>query len=223
MFLSIIKSVCAGCGKECGIDEILCENCCNALERPGHFCHSCGYVLKVDASYCRHCVDKEKNIDFYYTDYLYTGALKKAVLEIKFSWRIRGSYQLKKLCKADNIAFEEYDYVVKIPYHFTRNLVRYFQPVNLIRDAIAKKGSLPYKNVLIRNRATEYQSRLSRRERLLNVKNSFEVVCDVSGRNILLVDDILTTGATVKSAASALKEKGASKVSVYTLMAGVPR
>ena len=77
-------------------------------------------------------------------------------------------------------------------------------------------------NVLSRVKFTKPQSVLSRSDRLVNVKSAFAANIDVylSGKKLILVDDVMTTGATVNACAETLKEAGALNVSVWTLARG---
>ena len=222
MFSKVFKSLCAGCGEECGYDKILCPECVAGLPRPKIFCEGCGHPLAVPAEHCRHCEDSECGIDRYYGDYLYTGVMRDVIHRIKYYWRWRGAGQLGELCEAATLNPVKYDRMAPIPFHFLRSFARYVQPVSVIADSLMRRGFIRGKT-LIRKVHTEHQSKLSRNQRRLNVKGVFEVNEDVQGMNILIVDDIITSGATVTEAAKTLKHKGAARVDVYTLLTGVSR
>ena len=85
---------------------------------------------------------------------------------------------------------------------------------------IALETGTQYKKLLKRIRRTEYQFRLRKNQRATNVKGAFMCQFDVRGLKILLVDDIITTGSTVKECSGILKKAGASVVDVFALSGG---
>ncbi|GAB7140352.1 ComF family protein [Deferribacterales bacterium RsTz2092] len=207
MLSSIFVPKCISCGGDCGYDEILCANCVAGLARLNLACE--GY-----------CADA----DFCYADYRYEGALRTALRRIKFDWCIRGVSQLARLCILANVN-GHYDMIVPIPFHIIRRFARFVQPVSVIVREVAARLSVKVEMPLVRIRNTSYQAKLRRTARFENVKGAFELYADVDvhEKDILLVDDIMTTGATLAEAARVLKSGGASRVDVYSLAAGMVR
>jgi ComF family protein len=222
MLSSVFQSLCAGCGGVCGFKDILCEKCVKAIKRIEHACGHCGRPLNVQTSYCGFCADKDrgKGIDYYYADYLFEGAARKMILDVKYNWRIRGAAQIGRLCECSGVDFAAYDAACVIPCHFLRNFMRYFQPVNIIKNALSEK--IKFEKLLARTRYTVYQSRLSKKERVKNIKGVFETRTPVNGKKIIIIDDVMTTGSTLKEAAVTLKKAGAAVVDVYALFARRP-
>jgi ComF family protein len=112
------------------------------------------------------------------------------------------------------------DYIVPVPLHKSRLREREFNQAALLARHIADDLNITaLEGLLKRHRPTRAQVDLERSDRLENVKGSFcvEPKHDLRGKNILLIDDVLTTGATSSEAASALKAAGAGIVFVLTL------
>ncbi len=111
------------------------------------------------------------------------------------------------------------DAVVPVPLHWRRRLARGFNQSALLAGAVSKRYGLPVLNALRRKKPTAVQAGLSHAARRANVAGAFEVRRRraVEGRRVLLIDDVLTTGATVSACAGALKRAGARHVSVLTL------
>ena len=223
MLSAIFTPICVECGKTCEYNELVCAECVCKLKEPEHRCMGCGHPSSADTYYCKRCDDKESTVDYYYTDFLYTDALRIMIRKIKYEWYFRGAKQLGSLCRVDEELLDGYDLIVPVPFHFRRRFARFIQPVDIIAAELATRTATPVRYALKRARHTEYQSRLSRKARLTNVKGAFELAEDVKNRQILLIDDILTTGATVREAAKLLKKGGAAGVDVYTLMCAAPR
>ncbi|MGH1398196.1 MAG: ComF family protein [Alphaproteobacteria bacterium] len=114
------------------------------------------------------------------------------------------------------------DVIVPVPLHRWRLLQRRYNQAAIMAHYVSKESGVPHVcDFLVRKRATATQGHLSFDERRKNVRKAFEVngkyVDDVKGRSIILIDDVYTTGATVKECAKALKRAGAGEVHVLTL------
>jgi ComF family protein len=112
------------------------------------------------------------------------------------------------------------DYLVPIPLHRWRLLKRRYNQATLLAQALSAKTNIPVLNfTLIRTRATESQGHKSRAARQDNLRNAF--TCHdtdaIRDKNIVLIDDVMTSGATVSEAAKKLLNAGAKDVSVLTL------
>lgn len=111
------------------------------------------------------------------------------------------------------------DAVVPVPLHWRKLLRRGFNQSRLLAEELSRRTGLDVAACLKRRRHTNAQAGLTAKERRANVAGAFFVPrgADVAGRRLLLVDDVMTTGATVNAAARALKEAGARRVSVLVL------
>jgi ComF family protein len=123
-------------------------------------------------------------------------------------------YDLKQLNWADNI-----DMIIPIPLHEKKEAERGYNQSVLIAEGMSDILNIPVAaNILVRTRYTESQTQKTRTERLENMKDAFKTVGDsLSGKHILLVDDVLTTGATLEAAALALTSSYKVKISIATI------
>lgn len=113
-----------------------------------------------------------------------------------------------------------YDGILYVPYHWRRLLRRGKHPVLALAQEISKHMGTPLLHCLTRSNHLHTQKGLNRKERLKNLKGAFEFIGstkDIKGKNLLLVDDVLTTGATCDSIARLLKSKGAKSITVACL------
>ncbi len=116
----------------------------------------------------------------------------------------------------------EADLIVPVPLHWTRLLARRFNQSALLAQRIGQEAGVRYApNVLVRRKRTRSQGRLTRVQRRENVQAAFAVSAGgraaIAGRRVLLVDDVLTTGATVTACARVLGRAGAEAVDILTL------
>ncbi|MCI0530453.1 MAG: hypothetical protein L0Y74_00660 [candidate division Zixibacteria bacterium] len=118
----------------------------------------------------------------------------------------------------------EFDSVIPVPLHPARKRERGFNQSDVIGEELSCffGANLLTRN-LIRRRNTKDQTRLDAAQRKNNVSNAFKVIAkyEIQGKNILLVDDVITTGATLSECARVLKESGAGCVSACTLAKAV--
>lgn len=114
------------------------------------------------------------------------------------------------------------DALVPVPLHWTRLLQRRFNQSAMLAQTIGAAANVAVADhIIVRSRATRPQYGLARSERARNVQGAFEVAkaarVDVKGRKLILVDDVLTSGATVDACARSLRRAGASRVDVLVL------
>jgi ComF family protein len=110
-----------------------------------------------------------------------------------------------------------YDVITPVPSHYTRRLRRIMHPASVLAWYIAGMNGMKAETLVVRRKKTGYQWKLKKKQRIKNVSGAFAVRGFCSGKKILLVDDIYTTGSTVNECASVLKNCGAELVDVYTL------
>ena len=121
---------------------------------------------------------------------------------------------------------EEYpDIIIPVPMHVTKERKRGFNQAALIAKELARLMGIEYRaDVVMRCKSTGVMKRLSPEERLNNVRSAFEVYEGIRrkifGKNIFIIDDIYTTGATVDSIARILNATGVSRVDIVTFAAG---
>ena len=109
------------------------------------------------------------------------------------------------------------DAVVPVPLHWVRGLERGYNQSRELASGIANALEIPVLEALERTRSTKRQARLEKLERAGNVRNAFQVITEVKGLELLLVDDVHTSGATITEASLALVAAGAKRVRVAVI------
>ncbi|KXX67900.1 ComF family protein [Flammeovirga sp. SJP92] len=116
--------------------------------------------------------------------------------------------------------FEDIDVIVPVPLHTKRNKERGYNQVDVLCESIATITNIPYnKKAVKRVKYTTSQTKKSREQRLKSMEDVFTIPLPevVSGKNILIVDDVLTTGATVESLGRTLVKSGAKTISILSI------
>jgi len=116
--------------------------------------------------------------------------------------------------------YQNIDLIIPVPLHHKKYRHRGYNQCTFIAEGIAQEMKIEFsEEILVRNKATESQTKKSRYNRYQNMKDVFQVNSAeiISGKHILLVDDVITTGATLEACANALLAVGAAKVSIAAL------
>jgi ComF family protein len=208
--------------------EFICSQCYNAIEKNvPPFCHSCGRHLEktnISKSICPTCLKNRFHFDRAYSPCRYTGAVKELIREFKYNGKeYLGDFLSQFLIdfiKEYSLPIEYIDLIIPMPLHQARLREREFNQAEVLSKYIGTEFNAKVAtDILLRRRHTASQTDLEHNERLLNVKGSFKVGKEnyLKNKNCLLVDDVLTTGATSSEAAFCLKEAGANVVFVLTI------
>jgi ComF family protein len=206
--------------------EILCPACCASLQRSvAPWCQPCGRSLAGLGAGILRCADCGRNRFFFdqaISPCLYEGSAKELVKALKYQGRLSVAPFLGRLLAEtvrERLGSDPADAVVPVPLHSTRLRERTFNQAQVLAQELGRRLDLPcWKHLLLRRSATPPQADLPREERLRNVAKAFAIRPDpfLRSARILLVDDVLTTGATANACAKLLKNAGAFSVTVVT-------
>lgn len=228
----VYPGVCHQCG--CGLSggRSLCAQCeasIPSLRRP--FCEVCGQMfdgLIEGAFACPNCRNQRFAFEFARPGVPRSPAAMALIHEFKYSRRLDIGWELGEMAarafEDSRMAFPlaERWPLIPVPLHRRRLGWRQFNQASEIARHLGRLVGLPVCDGLKRVRATETQTRLSRRQRQKNLRGAFEVrpreLSDEFGA--ILVDDVLTTGSTVHECAKVLRRAGVQKVIVVTAMRG---
>jgi len=222
--------MCIECKQDIGSeakDSIFCGDCKTAVVRlPDNLCFTCSapFVSSAATSHspshcCEVCRENPPLFSKAITPFLYEGPLATAICQFKYQKMPHLATPLARLMVND-LSKISVDYIMAIPLHPTRLRSREFNQSLLLVKQIGITLSRPYFiDTMIRTRETSPQVGLSKKERDENIKGAFRVrqSDEVKDRRILLIDDVYTTGATLKEGAKTLMHAGAKEVIVATV------
>ena len=155
----------------------------------------------------------------------FSGPVRDLILQLKYgkaAWLVKDLTDLLEGCVVANLSSERIHAACPVPLFHTKFRWRGFNQADLLGRELARRVSCAYlPGILRRLRPTATQTALDARARRKNVAGAFESPAVmhplVFGRNILLIDDVMTTGSTVSECAAALKANGAAKVFVASI------
>ena len=147
----------------------------------------------------------------------YEGTLRKLIHLFKYSGMRRLAQPLGALLSDALPRGRPFDLVTAVPLHWRKQWQRGYNQAELLAKVIARARHIPAGKVLRRGSSTRAQAGLSNAQRRENVAGAFRARRKVAGLRILLVDDVMTTGATAAACARALKRAGAKSVSLVAL------
>jgi ComF family protein len=229
--MEILKSIinwifpkkCISCGREITEESVFCPACFKDIVFVDYpYCKCCGKQLHPPYSEdfaCDVCQNTDRYFDLCRALFLYNRTSKKIIMRIKKEADesvARACVEL--LCSKYLNTFKNVDVIVPVPLHIARLLYRGFNQSEIIAKHISKVTEIPSNNDIIKRiKKTKSQQNKGIEERRENVRGAFDVVSDVSGLSVLLVDDVMTTGATLSECSKTLKEHGASQVCCATI------
>lgn len=196
----------------------LCEGCwAGVASGPRTRCR-CGQFLAIDATSCGRCRRGLSPVSAGFSLGLYDGALRVAVHELKYRGRRRVAARLADAIVSDAAArglLSQDVVLVPVPLHPRRKRERGFNQAELLALEVGRRLGLPVSpSALVRRAFTAAQTGLSASARRKNVAGAFAVRrrTQVDAKVVVLVDDVVTTGATARACAQALRDAGATDV-----------
>jgi ComF family protein len=218
---------CLSCGETVAEPGALCGVCWPLLTFIAPpLCAICGFPFDYDpgnGAICGECLRETPPFERARTVLRYDEHSRDLVISFKHRDRTDAAPAYGKwMARAGAEILAEADLIIPVPLHRHRLISRRYNQSAELCHAMSRESSVPQNpDLLIRTRSTPTQGRLTRAERERNVRGAFALKPDagssVQGRRVVLVDDVLTTGATVNACTRTLLRGGAAAVDVLTL------
>jgi competence protein ComFC len=199
---------CVGCGR---LGLWLCDECKRMFEEVTQICPMCG--KENIGGYVHKMCSKEWGVDGLTAVYVHEEKVMSGLIHrVKFEFNRKLLEELVG-CLDFNVG-KSFDLVVPVPLSIYRRNWRGFNQAEVIADEVGRQIYVPVREVLRRVKNTKQQSKIKdRKGRFMNVKGVFKMsTLEVEGKNVLLVDDVYTSGATMREATKVLKLSGAKLV-----------
>lgn len=226
----ILPPRCALCGKIMDADKGICDTCIQELEfLRAPICHRCGHPLGDNVNsvehnlLCGQCMQhKHRAFRLSRSAFIYDDISKKLILDFKFHDHTDLAPLLAKMMyvAGEDIFQKGIDVIIPVPLHYLRLIWRKYNQSALLAQELEKLTGIRADNFILRKtRHTKPQVECTGLARLQNVKDAFELQNPslIKGKRILLIDDVLTTGSTLKECTSVLKHAGVKSVDWLTI------
>ena len=208
----IYPAVCGACPAFLELEEYpLCSACAGRVER---------LRFSQDDCLCEDVPSKRSELNEAWALYPYESPVREILQSVKFArkrWLLRVFETSLGEFVSSLHSENHYDYLVPVPVDRMKLIQREFNQSAVLAKMAGRGAQIPVLNALGKPRITRAQSGLSRNERGINLHGAFKIKHKVEDMNLLLVDDILTTGSTAREAARELKRAGARRVDLLTL------
>ncbi|MGH6890973.1 MAG: ComF family protein [Dongiaceae bacterium] len=224
---AILPPRCLKCGEIVADPGSLCGRCWPALRFLGApCCACCGLPFEFDmgeSSLCAGCIADRPLFDRARAALIYDDASRDLILRFKHADRIDGAATFAGwMARAGAELVASADVIVPVPLHWWRLVRRRYNQAAVLATAIGRaRGKLVVPDLLLRRRATASQGRLGRSQRRRNVAGAFAIhprrAQVAAGARILLIDDVLTTGATAEACTRVLRAAGATGVDLLAM------
>lgn len=205
----------------------LCARCWHKIDFiSAPLCQCCGRPFDFEKSggmLCAQCFQSSPVFTTARSVFIYNDESKDLILRFKHGDALNFARFFSPLMAATaKNRGSLYDSVLAVPLHWRRLLTRQYNQAAVLARGVAQELNLPfYSNVLLRHRYTPFQGYKSRQDRKKNVRRAFcinpKLQNKIRGQRVLLIDDVLTSGATVSECALVLRKAGVQEVHVLTL------
>lgn len=218
-----LPPACILCGYRTSADQPLCPLCQQDLPILSQTCRQCAQNLHgtMLLSLCGRCQSKPPPFDRTYAMLPYEGPVIKLITQLKFQQQLSYAKALGNLM-AERVKTHWYktqslpDVILPVPLHRQRLRERGFNQAIEISRPLTKKLGIPVDiDGAIRTRQTAAQSGLSAAERRHNVAGAFEITRDYSQMTVAILDDVITTGHTIRAFSKAVRAAGASQIHIW--------
>lgn len=230
-FLSLLPCSCKICHRPS--QNLLCSECRQELHYCADVCEQCGEALPdrlllehpLATRHCGSCITSPPSFQRTIFAYSYSGPVVQLIQKFKFGEALILSKLLADMIvnRMSDCNHTLPDALIAVPLHPARLKQRGFNQSLELAKHISKALNIPiYNSLLIRTRATPKQSGLNRKARERNIKGAFKVqACNnkvvLAEKHLAIVDDVITTGSTVREAAKVLKRAGFTRISVVAV------
>jgi len=200
--------------------ELVCSSCWGKVTLiDGDVCQYCGKPTLRPVARCRDCRGKRFYFDWAVSVWHYSGTGKDIIHALKYENARRLAPVLARQALDKLPVSEVFDFITWVPLHRSKKAMRGYNQSEIVAKELAAMEEVEAKKIIKRIRKTSDQNKLAPPKRRTNVSGAFKLngSAEISGKRILIVDDVYTTGSTVNECCKTMKDEGAARIGVLTL------
>jgi ComF family protein len=221
---------CATCKADTTPGVYVCETCLTDLDRlAAPMCARCSWPFDgaiTEVFVCGDCEGREVHYECAVAAYRARGVVRELIHAFKYYGKLHLrtplAAWLSETLEDSRISAKDVHAFVPVPLHSVRKRERQYNQAEELCDLLTQRTGIPTLHALERVRNTITQTQLSREERMENLRGAFHARhnAEINGRDLVLVDDVFTTGSTVEECSRVLRRAGAASVRVITVARG---
>ena len=219
----IFPPYCVICKEPLNGARVVCDECFDdIIPIPIPFCNRCGTPLKPNEDItCRRCNENPLALRYIRGVGIFAEPLRTIIHLFKYDRKLSLGKRLSNLLVGvfnSSTVLQNADIITPVPLHSVRYRERGYNQSEIIARGLSDGVGIRYENLVKRIRYTRSQTLMNEQnDRIKNVEGAFKVIGDVKGKNVLIVDDVTTTGATLNAVAKEMLEAEAQSVSAIVL------
>ena len=204
--------------------RMICPECEKKLRPIGHpRCYKCGKPIE-EGEYCKDCQKHTHIFDQGRGIFVYDGIMRRSVTRYKYyGCREYGDFYAKAMYRYawKNLNQWKPDLIVPVPIHKSKERLRGFNQAAYLADRLGCYTGIPVDTDLVQKVVkTKSQKKLTAVQRRKNLEKAFLVTKNIRGKDILVIDDVYTTGSTIDAMAGLLRKRGAKNIYFLTVCIG---
>ena len=221
---------CVLCNTNLDAREYLCEPCRSKAKRiRAPFCNICSQPFDgaIEGEFsCTNCAHRHFHFEHAVACYRSSGVVREILHRFKYQREFYLRHELAAWLMEGlddpRIISRKFDLIIPVPLHWARERSRQFNQAHVLAEMVSRRTGVPMLNCLKRIRRTPTQTRFDCAERMENLLNAFKMRKNmgVQGKQLVLIDDVFTTGSTVDECARVLKNAGAESIRVLAVARG---
>ncbi len=219
----IYPPYCAICKEPLNGARVVCNECFDEiLPTPIPFCQKCGKPLSNNEdTICKRCKETPLSLNYIRGIGIFDEPLRTIIHLFKYKRKLSLGKRLSNLLVStfnSAVVLHNADVITPVPLHRVKFRERGYNQSEILARGLSKGTGIEYENLVKRIRYTRSQALMNEYDdRIKNVEGAFKVIKNVKGKNILLVDDVTTTGATLNAIAKEILKEGAKSISAIVL------
>ena len=229
IFRGLVDSIfvnfkCMFCNTETVNESLICPDCEKKLKAiRGTICLKCGTMVEKSEDTCYTCFDKKYAFNKHRSCFIYDDLSSTPVKLLKYSGKKYLAEPIARVMYAFNKdLFSNVDVITFVPMTDERKKDRGYNQCKVLAKELSNISNISVLKLLVKSHETEHQADLNFEGRIKNLKGSFEIdnekLNNIKGKNILLIDDVFTTGSTLHECSRILFKGKAKSVSVLTFI-----
>lgn len=204
--------------------RMICPECEKKLRPIGHpRCYKCGKPIE-EGEYCKDCQKHTHIFDQGRGIFVYDGIMRRSVTRYKYyGCREYGDFYAKALYRYARKELNQWkpDLIVPVPIHKSKERLRGFNQAAYLAERLSCYTGIPVDTELVQKVVkTISQKKLNAMQRRKNLEKAFLVTKNIRGKDILVIDDVYTTGSTIDAMAGCLRKRGAKNIYFLTVCIG---